>query len=193
MAAVVCVAPLFKGGVNILHERSSLQPVPCCVGHDTCGFDVIDIYILSLHIKLMLCCTVEAIELQPPLSLLSVCPNEDTRPFTVVLLGEFLLPQSHPMAQHTLSLSLLHVCHCSIQTLNALGETRQWLEYDQRREACVRVTQTRVLWPEKLLNDASQAPAQQDNEYHSDGEPEGQWEFTTGARGGNRLSQQQFF
>ena len=65
----------------------------------------IKLCVFFVHMKLMLCYIVEAVELRPPLSLLSVCPNEYTRPFTVVLLGGFLLPQSHPIS---LSLSLLH-------------------------------------------------------------------------------------
>lgn len=66
----------------------------------------IKLCVFFVHIKLMLCYIVEAVELRPPLSLLSVCPNEDTRPFTVVLLGGFLLPQSHPIS---LSLSLCYI------------------------------------------------------------------------------------
>lgn len=62
-----------------------------------------------------------------------------------------------------------------IQPPEALEKNKQWLEYDQQREAYVRATLARMLWLEKQLNEANQARSQQHNEGHSDGEPEGQW------------------
>ncbi|KAK2824331.1 hypothetical protein Q5P01_021506 [Channa striata] len=49
----------------------------------------------------------------------------------------------------------------------ALDKNKQWLEYDQQREAYVRVILSRLLWLEKQLNEANQASAQQHNEDHS--------------------------
>lgn len=92
----------------------------------------------------------------------------------------------------TVFLFLCYVSHSFIQTLKALEKNKQWLEYDQQREAYVRAILDRMLWLEKQQNDANQALSQQHNKDHSDGEPEGQWALSTGARGGNRLSQQGF-
>ncbi|KAM6923114.1 centrosomal protein of 55 kDa-like isoform 2-T2 [Lycodopsis pacificus] len=50
----------------------------------------------------------------------------------------------------------------------ALEKNKQWLEYDQRREAYVGATLARMLWLEKQLNEANQAHLQQHNEDHSD-------------------------
>ncbi|XP_032396449.1 uncharacterized protein LOC116704872 isoform X4 [Etheostoma spectabile] len=50
----------------------------------------------------------------------------------------------------------------------ALEKNKQWLEYDQQREAYVRATLARMLWLEKELNKANQARSQQHNEDHSD-------------------------
>ncbi|XP_045926886.1 centrosomal protein of 55 kDa-like isoform X5 [Micropterus dolomieu] len=50
----------------------------------------------------------------------------------------------------------------------ALEKNKQWLEYDQQREAYVRAIMARMLWLEKQLNEASQARSQQHNEDHSD-------------------------
>ncbi|KAF1375700.1 hypothetical protein PFLUV_G00222920 [Perca fluviatilis] len=50
----------------------------------------------------------------------------------------------------------------------ALEKNKQWLEYDQQREAYVRATLARMLWLEKELNEANQARSQQHNEDHSD-------------------------
>ncbi|KAF3708204.1 Centrosomal protein of 55 kDa [Channa argus] len=50
----------------------------------------------------------------------------------------------------------------------ALEKTKQWLEYDQQREAYVREILSRLLWLEKRLNEANQASSQQHNEDHSD-------------------------
>ncbi|XP_059215639.1 LOW QUALITY PROTEIN: centrosomal protein of 55 kDa [Centropristis striata] len=76
---------------------------------------------------------------------------------------------------------------------DALEKNKQWLEYDQQREAYVRDILARMLWLEKQLNEANQARSQQHNEDHSDGEPEGQWAVGTHHWGnkGNRLSQQE--
>ncbi|XP_051271435.1 centrosomal protein of 55 kDa-like isoform X3 [Dicentrarchus labrax] len=49
----------------------------------------------------------------------------------------------------------------------ALEKNKQWLEYDQQREAYVRAILARMLWLEKQLNEANQARSQQHNEDHS--------------------------
>ncbi|XP_045926884.1 centrosomal protein of 55 kDa-like isoform X3 [Micropterus dolomieu] len=54
------------------------------------------------------------------------------------------------------------------QLSDALEKNKQWLEYDQQREAYVRAIMARMLWLEKQLNEASQARSQQHNEDHSD-------------------------
>lgn len=98
-----------------------------------------------------------------------------------------------PLAQLSFCLSLLCASHSFIQSPEALEKNKQWLEYDQQREAYVRAILARMLWLEKQLNEANQDRSQQHNEDHSDGEPEGQWAVgTTGATRGNRLSQQGF-
>ncbi|KAL7383837.1 hypothetical protein ABVT39_018984 [Epinephelus coioides] len=51
---------------------------------------------------------------------------------------------------------------------DALEKNKQWLEYDQQREAYVRAILARMLWLEKQLNEANQARSQQHNEDHSD-------------------------
>ncbi|GAA6223397.1 centrosomal protein of 55 kDa-like isoform X1 [Lates japonicus] len=51
---------------------------------------------------------------------------------------------------------------------DALEKNKQWLEYDQQREAYVRGIMARMLWLEKQLNEANQARSQQHNEDHSD-------------------------
>ncbi|XP_070771995.1 centrosomal protein of 55 kDa-like [Enoplosus armatus] len=51
---------------------------------------------------------------------------------------------------------------------DALEKNKQWLEYDQQREAYVRAILARMLWLEKQLNEASQARSRQHNEDHSD-------------------------
>lgn len=73
------------------------------------------------------------------------------------------------------SLFLCRAVHSFIQSPEALEKNKQWLEYDQQREAYVRGILDRMLWLEKQLNEANQARSQQHKEDHSDGEPEGQW------------------
>lgn len=68
---------------------------------------------------------------------------------------------------------LLCASHYFIQRPEALEKNKQWLEYDQQREAYVRAILARMLWLEKQLNEANQARSQQHNEDHSDGEPRG--------------------
>ncbi|KAM7408674.1 hypothetical protein PAMA_002412 [Pampus argenteus] len=51
---------------------------------------------------------------------------------------------------------------------DALEKNKQWLEYDQQREAYVKAVLGRMLWLEKQLNDANQARSQQHNKDHSD-------------------------
>ncbi|XP_041803571.1 centrosomal protein of 55 kDa [Chelmon rostratus] len=53
--------------------------------------------------------------------------------------------------------------------IDALEKNKQWLEYDQQREAYVREILARMLWLEKQLNEASQGRSMQHNEDHSDG------------------------
>ncbi|XP_029376799.1 centrosomal protein of 55 kDa-like isoform X2 [Echeneis naucrates] len=49
----------------------------------------------------------------------------------------------------------------------ALEKNKQWLEYDQQREAYVRAVMGRMLWLENQLNEANQAFSKQHNEEHS--------------------------
>ncbi|XP_071370162.1 centrosomal protein of 55 kDa-like [Centroberyx affinis] len=51
---------------------------------------------------------------------------------------------------------------------DALEKNRQWLAYDQKREAYVRAILDRMSWLEQQLNEANQALSQQHNEDHSD-------------------------
>ncbi|KAM6915941.1 centrosomal protein of 55 kDa-like [Xenentodon cancila] len=53
---------------------------------------------------------------------------------------------------------------------DALEKNRQWLEWDQQREASVRVIMARMLWLVEQLNKAYQACS--DHEDYSDDEPE---------------------
>lgn len=78
-----------------------------------------------------------------------------------------------PLAQLSFCLSLLCASHSFIQSPEALEKNKQWLEYDQQREAYVRAVLARMLWLEKQLNEANQARSEQHNEDLSDGEPEG--------------------
>uniref|UniRef100_A0A3B3VEL7 Centrosomal protein of 55 kDa-like n=1 Tax=Poecilia latipinna TaxID=48699 RepID=A0A3B3VEL7_9TELE len=57
----------------------------------------------------------------------------------------------------------------------ALEKNKQWLEYDQQREAYVRAILDKMLWLEKHLNETNQAHSMQHNEEHSYGESKGQW------------------
>ncbi|XP_060896990.1 centrosomal protein of 55 kDa-like [Labrus mixtus] len=50
---------------------------------------------------------------------------------------------------------------------DALEKNKQWLEYDQQREAYVRAVLARMLWLEKQLNEANKARSQQHNEDYS--------------------------
>ncbi|XP_063730440.1 centrosomal protein of 55 kDa-like isoform X2 [Eleginops maclovinus] len=54
------------------------------------------------------------------------------------------------------------------QLSDALEKNKQWLAYDQQREACVREIKARMLWLEKQLNEANQSRSQQHNEEHSE-------------------------
>ncbi|XP_071336646.1 centrosomal protein of 55 kDa-like isoform X2 [Trachinotus anak] len=54
------------------------------------------------------------------------------------------------------------------QLRDAFEKNKQWLEYDQQREAYVREIMARMLWLEKQLNEANQARSKQHNEEHSD-------------------------
>ncbi|PWA25973.1 hypothetical protein CCH79_00001683 [Gambusia affinis] len=54
----------------------------------------------------------------------------------------------------------------------ALEKNKQWLEYDQQREAYVRAILDKMLWLEKHLNETNQAHSKQHNEEHSDVEPQ---------------------
>uniref|UniRef100_A0A3B5QNQ0 Centrosomal protein of 55 kDa-like n=1 Tax=Xiphophorus maculatus TaxID=8083 RepID=A0A3B5QNQ0_XIPMA len=59
-----------------------------------------------------------------------------------------------------------------IQSFKALEKNKQWLEYDQQREAYVRAILDKMLWLEKHLNETNQAHSKQHNEEHSDAEPQ---------------------
>ncbi|CAN9499771.1 unnamed protein product [Ophioblennius macclurei] len=54
------------------------------------------------------------------------------------------------------------------QLKDALEKNKQWLDYDQGREAYVKAILDRMLWLENQLNEANQARSQQHNEAHSD-------------------------
>lgn len=85
-----------------------------------------------------------------------------------------------PLAQLSFRLSLLRASHSFIESPEALDKNKQWLEYDQQREAYVRAILARMLWLEKQLNEANQAVSKQHNEDHSNGEPQGQWAVGSG-------------
>ncbi|KAK1904997.1 Centrosomal protein of 55 kDa [Dissostichus eleginoides] len=53
------------------------------------------------------------------------------------------------------------------QLSDALEKNKQWLAYDQQREAYVREIMARMLWLEKQLNEANQSRSQRHNEEHS--------------------------
>ncbi|KAL3050373.1 hypothetical protein OYC64_012412 [Pagothenia borchgrevinki] len=54
------------------------------------------------------------------------------------------------------------------QLSDALEKNKQWLAYDQQREAYVREIMARMLWLEKQLNEANQSRSQRHNEEHSE-------------------------
>ncbi|KAM9726252.1 centrosomal protein of 55 kDa-like isoform 1-T2 [Menidia menidia] len=56
------------------------------------------------------------------------------------------------------------------QLTDALDKNKQWLEYDQQREAYVRAVVARISELEKQLREADQARSQQHNDNHSDEE-----------------------
>ncbi|KAM4591940.1 centrosomal protein of 55 kDa-like [Odontesthes bonariensis] len=60
------------------------------------------------------------------------------------------------------------------QLRDALEKNKQWLEYDQQREAYVRAVVARILELEKQLREANQARSQQHNDDHSDDEQRSQ-------------------
>ncbi|KAM4599792.1 centrosomal protein of 55 kDa-like [Fundulus diaphanus] len=62
--------------------------------------------------------------------------------------------------------------HLQNKLNDALEKNKQWLEYDQQREAYVRAILDKMLWLEKQLNEANQAHSKQHNEEHSDEEPQ---------------------
>ncbi|XP_078788408.1 centrosomal protein of 55 kDa isoform X2 [Oryzias latipes] len=53
------------------------------------------------------------------------------------------------------------------QLRDALEKNKQWLNYDQQREAYVKAILAKMLWLEKHLNEANQARLLQHNEEHS--------------------------
>uniref|UniRef100_A0A3P9HN47 TSG101 and ALIX binding domain-containing protein n=1 Tax=Oryzias latipes TaxID=8090 RepID=A0A3P9HN47_ORYLA len=75
--------------------------------------------------------------------------------------------------------------------LEALEKNKQWLNYDQQREAYVKAILAKMLWLEKHLNEANQARLLQHNEEHSNGESKRQWAVDIHHRG-NKRSQQGF-
>ncbi|MEQ2288621.1 hypothetical protein AMECASPLE_024572, partial [Ameca splendens] len=62
------------------------------------------------------------------------------------------------------------VLHLQNKLSDALEKNKQWLEYDQQREAYVRAILDKMLWLEKQLNEANQAHSKQHNKEHSDEE-----------------------
>uniref|UniRef100_A0A3B5R275 Centrosomal protein of 55 kDa-like n=2 Tax=Xiphophorus maculatus TaxID=8083 RepID=A0A3B5R275_XIPMA len=64
------------------------------------------------------------------------------------------------------------VSHLQHKLNDALEKNKQWLEYDQQREAYVRAILDKMLWLEKHLNETNQAHSKQHNEEHSDAEPQ---------------------
>ncbi|KAM4730162.1 centrosomal protein of 55 kDa-like [Anableps anableps] len=66
------------------------------------------------------------------------------------------------------------VLHLQNKLSDALEKNKQWLEYDQQREAYVRAILDKMLWLEKQLNEANQAHSNQHNEEHSDEEAQRQ-------------------
>ncbi|XP_054885520.1 centrosomal protein of 55 kDa-like isoform X2 [Poeciliopsis prolifica] len=65
------------------------------------------------------------------------------------------------------------VSHLQHKLNDALEKNKQWLDYDQQREAYVRAILDKMLWLEKHLNETNQAHSKQHNEEHSD-EPQRQ-------------------
>ncbi|XP_014843050.1 PREDICTED: centrosomal protein of 55 kDa-like isoform X2 [Poecilia mexicana] len=59
------------------------------------------------------------------------------------------------------------VSHLQHMLNDALEKNKQWLEYDQQREAYVRAILDKMLWLEKHLNETNQAHSMQHNEEHS--------------------------
>ncbi len=80
-------------------------------------------------------------------------------------------------------LSRLCASHSFIQSPEALEKNKEWLEYDQQREAYVKAILARMLWLEKQLNEANQTRSQQHNEDHSDGKPVGSGRSQLGQEG----------
>lgn len=80
-----------------------------------------------------------------------------------------------PPCDNSFSLFLCCAATPFIQPFKALEKNKQWLEYDQQREAYVRGILARKFRLEEQLNEVNQSNSQQHKEDHSDGEPEGQW------------------
>ncbi|KAK5882464.1 hypothetical protein CesoFtcFv8_021048 [Champsocephalus esox] len=64
--------------------------------------------------------------------------------------------------------STITTAELSKQLSDALEKNKQWLAYDQQREAYVREIMARMLWLEKQLNEANQSRSQWHNEEHSE-------------------------
>lgn len=78
-----------------------------------------------------------------------------------------------------------------VKSPQALEKNKQWLNYDQQREAYVKAILAKMLWLEKHLNEANQARLLQHNEEHSNGESKRQWAVDIHHKG-NKRSQQGF-
>ncbi|XP_015242626.1 PREDICTED: centrosomal protein of 55 kDa-like [Cyprinodon variegatus] len=68
------------------------------------------------------------------------------------------------------------ILHLQNDLSDALEKSKQWLEYDQQREAYMRAILDKVLWLEKQLSETNQARSKQHNEEHSDEETQKQIE-----------------
>ncbi|KAI3363228.1 hypothetical protein L3Q82_011862 [Scortum barcoo] len=76
-------------------------------------------------------------------------------------------PSEHHIQDSTSKKQANNVKELQNHLSNALEKNKQWLEYDQQREAYVRAILARMLWLEKQLNEANQARSRQHNEDHS--------------------------
>ncbi|KAM6997260.1 centrosomal protein of 55 kDa-like [Tautogolabrus adspersus] len=74
------------------------------------------------------------------------------------------LSQENDYLKKTLAESRHHYSALN-KLLEALEKNKQWLEYDQQREAYVRAVLARMLWLEKQLNEANKARSQHNEDY----------------------------
>lgn len=71
----------------------------------------------------------------------------------------------------------------SLHPPKALEKNKQWLKYDQQREACVTAITARMIWLEKKLNGAKESCSRQHNDNYSHGESVGSGHSTLGHQG----------